>query len=144
MGAGRGQTRRAQATALQPGRLMGVDDEKWVEFVFGSNSQGVSLRDYYCPGAKKQFGPKDLEKVVTELFADMVSVGAIVLPRGKVTADYAFRVTRKGRTDTLQINVNARPGATFNLKHFFDADRTLSDQAVTAGMARIAITLWMT
>src|ERR1035437_6927799 len=116
MGAGRGQSRRAQAAALQQGKLMGVDDEKWVEFVSGSNSQGVSLRDYYCPGVKKPFGPKDLEKVVTELFADMVSVGAITLPRGKVTADYAFKVTRKGRTDMLQIDVRSRSGATFNLK----------------------------
>src|ERR1035437_2675647 len=103
MGSGRGQSRRAKAT--RTGSTLNttankviseLDEQKWQDFVASSDSKNVALGEYYFEPLNTDLSPADLQKVITELFADMVNVGAITLPECRELQDYEFKVSRKG------------------------------------------------
>ena len=99
MGAGKGQTRRVQ------GRVSGVrhapvktkatkwvkvkfNRSEWAQFLKDSRLANVNIYKYYLGSIPSKITFEDYDKVLTELFADAVEVGAVVLPEPYKAADF--------------------------------------------------------
>ena|ERR1039458_2632387 len=114
MGSGKGKSKRVgasrpvfgtqSAAALSPARILSnksgaVQDvvlsrNAWARFVKHSGLKNVGLHEYYF-GGKQSSGLVDAQyiKVVGDLFADAVSVGAIVLPSPYEPDDFMITVS---------------------------------------------------
>ncbi len=96
MGSGQGKSRRgqvvsprleAQASTRTPvpaaqrrNHLAVFQEQKWAEFLKKSDLEGTTIIKYYLGSVPKTLVEADYEKMITELFADAVTVGAILLP----------------------------------------------------------------
>jgi hypothetical protein len=143
MGSGKGRARRAQQVHHAVGNASEilVDEEKWGEFVDSGGLADVPIYGYYLQkNASKlitifQIGelPDDADmKVVRELFADAVSVGAIVLPESYDADDFEFGPGPDYDEDVL-IRMRSRPELTDivqNISFSLGANPLLGDQAV--------------
>ena len=111
MGAGKGKTKRAQApttkrapapSAKSPSRAHEVklDLDKWREFAISTGITHENLHRYYLEEDYVQGlqQPENYEKVMTELFADLIEIGALTLPEPFTTEDFVFE------TDTTAPN----------------------------------------
>src|ERR1017187_7003246 len=103
MGSGKGKMRRVGSACCnledQPviatSEVAGVVTEKWAQwqqFTWGSSSADVSLHEYYLGHAPEDITDEEYEKLLAELFADAVVVGAIALPDPYKPADFSFRI----------------------------------------------------
>ena len=104
MGSGQGRTRRSRAATARlnapaasspsdvPTRGAVFNRQKWQVFLRESDLEGMSLHKYYLGKKDSHVPDYQLEKVVTELFADAVEVGAIILPSPYKPADFEFKV----------------------------------------------------
>src|ERR1039458_7936461 len=101
MGTSKGMTMRSLApgerhtSTVDPVRRTEWNPNKWTEFISGSELEELSVHKYYLGKAPPRFGVStdvDASKVATELFQDMVSVGAIVLPKWCEADDFVFSV----------------------------------------------------
>src|ERR1039458_2233951 len=92
MGAGQGKTRRAQQA--QPANKEAVHNkpEKWEEFIKNSGLTSAKLHQYYLKNTPKPLTHEDYNKLMNELFADCVAVGAITLPNPYEAKDFEFKV----------------------------------------------------
>src|ERR1035437_794354 len=108
MGAGKGMARRgratrprlrgrvtrprlgAQTTLASPSvnNTVAFVEEKWEEFVRNAGTRATRLHDYYLGGSSEDASDDECAKIVSELFNDAVTVGAIVLPSGSAAADF--------------------------------------------------------
>jgi hypothetical protein len=90
---GVGKVKKAQTPAVP--QVVKYDtifsEEKWEEFVVGAGLGRLRLDRYYL--GKDWGGPTsaDCEKLFTNLFADAVLAGAIVLPGSYKPADFTFK-----------------------------------------------------
>ena len=105
MGSGRGKTRRAK-TGIFPSSTTKsgfptatYEPAKLEEFLRRSAVADVNTYEYYlgperayAPVNERQRPDVDHEKVLAEVFADAVEVGAIVLPDSYATEDFSFRM----------------------------------------------------
>ena len=105
MGTGKGKTRRAQAglspealaeRALALAKEATYDRGIWSEFVKSSDMMTAKVYPYYL--GKSASSPPDYtfadhEKVVTELLADFVAVGALTLPSPYTADDFGIKMT---------------------------------------------------
>jgi hypothetical protein len=69
-----------------------LDYEKWDEFIRGTGLRGVGVREYYLGEDVVSASDVEVQKVFTELLADAVSVGAVVLPVPYTVASFEIRV----------------------------------------------------
>src|ERR1017187_8560061 len=103
MGSGKGKTRRVQAVlATLPAECAPawaeeavLDKSKWSDFVKNSDMVRTKVYPYYL--GKSASSPPDYcnadhEKVVTELLADFVAVGAMVLPAPYTVEDFELKM----------------------------------------------------
>ena len=115
MGSGKGQSRRVHSSAngsIEGNCASGMlyhsqghvetiirqvhAEHAWSDFIHGGGLGGVPLHEYYLEGRFGGAGPKypaRCEKVLAELFADAVAVGAIVLPSPYVSDNFVFKVS---------------------------------------------------
>ena|ERR1035437_9354046 len=124
MGAGRGQTRRAQVTATA---AVAYDEGKWDEFVLGTGTKAMSVFEYYAPKLLRKLekvrggpGYASWEMIFRELLEDAVACGAVVLPRGRNVSSFEiiFTISDDGAND--MVNVIRRPARDCKLvKHYF-------------------------
>jgi hypothetical protein len=100
MGSGKGKTRRAQSTEPKSHpQAATCDKDKWYEFINSSQLKNVQVYEYYFKNSEEPDfldTDADREKVIKELFADFVAVGAITLPSKYDVADFEFK-TRPGQ-----------------------------------------------
>lgn len=109
MGSGKGRARRANAMTAAPPALgqLTFDPSKWQEFVQDSALEEYNIRQYYCgtkrPSARHRpysMHFDDYAKIVSELFADAVVAGAIILPATYTSTDFIFSAEeRPGQPD---------------------------------------------
>src|ERR1039458_1220389 len=97
MGSGQGKQRRTRAVASRKsaGSLKAVkyDHAKWEEFVICNGLKSVRVYEYYIGrGISHHDSDAERNKVVNELFADAVEVGAIFLPSSTKVEDFQFDV----------------------------------------------------
>ena len=119
MGSGEGQTRRMQATAPTVGvlnKVLALDPDKWEEFVNESGIEHVSAYKYYLGTLPGKCGAAEHEKVTTELFADAISVGALILPPPYIAADFEFKMV-PGSINKLNIILKQQPELSEKLGH---------------------------
>lgn len=108
MGSGKGKARRVQTASVKAVSATATiprtkyDRRVWSQFVKDSELKSLSLREYYL-GSYENPNPKTWGylteesvtvdgslKILTELFADAVDVGAIILPPPYNAADFEF------------------------------------------------------
>jgi hypothetical protein len=93
MGSGKGRARRAQVVAgsgqAMSGARFGSDSRKWHEFVSGAGLRGVDVAEYYGEDYSEDAGRL---RLLEGVFADMVSVGAIILPEPYEVEDFVFEL----------------------------------------------------
>jgi hypothetical protein len=117
MGAGQGKTRRAQAVASKPSeRTVACEAlykaEVWAEFIRNAGIDGLRLQQYYLGhplASSQQVSDQEYETILAGLFADAVTVGAIVLPDPYKIEDFQFKVgshTRGRRVDAAVVRVD--------------------------------------
>src|ERR1022692_4702623 len=107
MGSGKGAVRRSQTVKLRPNAhagendpawkfpgVVGYEPDKWTEFVSGGVLGPVRVDKYYLGRIPRPKKNGDYEKIIAELFADAISVGAVVLPSPYVAEDFEFIVNR--------------------------------------------------
>ena|ERR1035437_6652014 len=96
MGAGKGKSRRSlsvSAPAAQKVEAVTLQRETWKNFVKSSGLENTNLYDYYLGAGNRQASDAaQYEKIVTELFSDAVSVGAILLPEPYQADDFRFKM----------------------------------------------------
>src|ERR1022692_4821597 len=93
MGSGKGQARRAKAQVTLRVKDV-VDQEAWRTFVTSQKLKTETLAQYYLGWQPQgqRLRRNELEKIISELFQDLVVVGAIVLPSGATADDYDFAI----------------------------------------------------
>ena len=124
MGSGSGKARRALGSQpklkLKAQQVMrapvpdasgiAVDEGKWDGFVASAGLSDLGMYSYYLgdesvallvPGSSEELLDGMVVEVVGELFADAVSVGAIVLPYPYNAADVEFRISPDDSDDLL-------------------------------------------
>jgi hypothetical protein len=93
MGSGKGRTRRTQSsiyTDAPPSADFQI--AKWEEFVEGLGVQNVKIRQYYLEGATRKLTFEDCGKLITELFVDAVTSGALTIPSSRKAEEFEFCV----------------------------------------------------
>src|ERR1039458_345963 len=100
MGSGKGKARRAQvasaagrAYVAREGQEVKWDVNQWNEFVAGESMKNVMVDEYYLSKGAMKSTLENYGVVFSELFADAVAVGAIVLPDGISVDDFRFVVS---------------------------------------------------
>src|ERR1039458_7853136 len=99
MGSGTGKSRRARTSApptvpaafpLAGNQEVAFQRDKWLEFIKAGNLRNVKLHNYYLGmGSPSRFViDSDYRRILRELLADAVTVGAIVLPSLHNTEDF--------------------------------------------------------
>ena len=98
MGSGKGKSRRTNAAtaALRTVAHATPDEEKWHDFVESCELASVGILRYYLGRSPRKLTAEDCELVLTELFSDAVTVGAIALPEPYKAEDFAFDVPQPG------------------------------------------------
>ena len=110
MGSGRGQVKRVAGVAAQQ-RASGLETRTitttrhpqlktrvradlsvWQRFVQESGIADEGLAAYYLDGEPVVLGEEDMEKLVEELFRDLVDVGALQMPQNVDVDDVLFMV----------------------------------------------------
>src|ERR1035437_4785568 len=95
MGSGKGRSKRVRSITCSS-QTAEVAEEKWTEwqnFVWGSKLEEVPLHNYYLGHAPEDITDVEYEKILTELLADSVAVGAITLPSPYRPDDFVFHIT---------------------------------------------------
>ena len=96
MGSGKGTVRRTQSiTKALPSAQAAMDWAKWEEFIKDSGLQNVNLYKYYANKQPEDCSDAEHERLLTDLFTDMVSVGAIILPSPYRAEDFRFKINTK-------------------------------------------------
>ena len=93
MGAGKGQTRRAQTTTTPTkiGKVL-CHMDKWEKFVEEGGLKNMNLYQYYLNETPFDPTAEEEARVATELLADAVSIGAIVLPTPFTPENFTFHL----------------------------------------------------
>src|ERR1022692_3804000 len=68
----------------------------WEKFIRESGLRFVHLNEYYLGSETEDLTASDYEKLLTELVADAVVVGAMVLPAQYEAKDFLFTMARGG------------------------------------------------
>ena len=142
MGSGKGRTRRAQATSFaKQGQEVTWDVDKWNEFVDGETMKNVMVDEYYLSKGAMESALENYGLVFSELFADAVAVGAIVLPDGVNVDDFRFVVgpfsnePRHGRADVYIFKGDTEEGV--GLATNIDETDMMSSEYVSAQLVFI-------
>jgi hypothetical protein len=101
MGAGKGKSKRAQSTlpAALNSTTVSYNEDAWARFVHEIDWAGTHVYDYYlCQNDIWEHTSEEHEKVATELFADAVDVGALILPPGCTSKEFQFKIEAMGET----------------------------------------------
>src|ERR1035437_2211937 len=125
MGAGRGQTRRTQATATA---AVAYDEGKWDEFVHGADVKSMNVFEYYAPKLLQKLergtaggpGYASWDMIFRELLEDAIACGAVVLPRGYYVGSFEILFTADADGANDLVNVRRRlPRNSKLIKHYF-------------------------
>ena len=108
MGSGKGSMRRAQTIKFLEASFS-TKPWKWYGFVDDNELCEVNLYEYYLKRRPLNPTPVEFSKVISEVFADLVAVGAFTLPDGYDVDDFEFRVDQ--RADLLEISLKRRQGS---------------------------------
>src|ERR1022692_3387271 len=93
MGSGKGRTRRTQSSIYTDSPpVADFQMAKWDEFINGIGVRNVKLRQYYLGGATRKLTFEDCGKLITELFVDAVTSGALTLPPPRKPEEFEFCV----------------------------------------------------
>ena len=98
MGSGRGVTKRVRVSSAQIISPVAVYNyEKWAEFLEKSGLRNVKACKYYLGRDEHwtAYSEEEHSRLITDLFADAVTVGALELPDPYVAHDFKFRVRRR-------------------------------------------------
>src|ERR1035437_4932500 len=98
-------------------KIAGYHLVEWTRFVNSSGLEKINLHEYYLGEELLQITNDDYAKLLTELFADAVAVGAIVLPRLYKAEDFLFEVSPDPHTfqQKAELSLRSAPGR----KEFF-------------------------
>ena len=127
MGAGKGKARRGQVTVSSGEAIFAMDMNKWQDFVSGSGLEGVTLREYYVEDFTVNalgISPGAYTKIIAEIFADAVAIGAIVLPKPYKADDFEFRHILLGQ---YAVHLKGRPGEEEKFATLVNANSALPD-----------------
>jgi hypothetical protein len=145
MGSGKGRTRRAQvSTAPAFSGVSSFQRGKWNNFVFSNGLDSITLRQYYLSNASHQITNKDYEVVVSELFADAVTVGAVVLPEPYEVDDFQIEISDAEAHDAYElfgtVSLKSKPKLKkrFRLLSSLDASRQLGETTVAQVIGDVA------
>src|ERR1035437_2389551 len=153
MGAGKGRARRTQAGAPPRNRVLAprvrgtlknvaYDNKQWMDFVDGHDLSEVRLYDYYSGGTTVEYSSASHAEVVTQIFADTVSVGALILPGSYQTNDFVFEMESGTPGESsmrliLKGAANKNKVAT-NIIYYFADSHTLSDADLSYFLQQVA------
>jgi hypothetical protein len=98
----------------------GFDYGKWADFLAGGELDDVSVFKYYlgdkggAARTRENMPVEDLEKLATELFADVVAIGAVELPDGYSADDFEFKIVpnefaQKSRWKRTEVRLKKHP-----------------------------------
>ena len=138
MGAGKGNARRARASISPTIRPLGVDRDVWREFLESHDLEDVMVADYYSVNHDGLFAAEDHEKIIENVFADMVAVGAIVLPEQYAVEDFRFEMLDND-SEMLSVTTKKEPvmeGITGGMAYYF-SNWNLSSDKIFEGMTHI-------
>ena len=96
MGSGKGKTRRVGAAATRAD-LVVFEQSLWQDFVSDSGLGDTPLAQYYLGRNVRRYKGSEFERVLNELFADAVAVGAITLPPSYRAEYFIFAVEEKDK-----------------------------------------------
>ena len=118
MGAGQGRSRRVQtspaSTAVKKQLPVTFDGKKWAAFVTKNGLSNVSVTKYYLKVPPRSPGVPEREKVMLELFADAVQLGAITIPSSYIWKDFEFK-----RVNNLKVEAVLRHRPKFRVEFRF-------------------------
>ena len=142
MGSGRGQTRRVQVIAKPPN--VAADELAWQEFVENGKMEDVTLYQYYILRDGKDLTSwRSTEPVsliiASELFEDMVAVGALTLPDGYDVEDFGFELAKQEPSflgTYVEISCKKKPGVSTPL---FSPDYYFSQSSRMGGETTIVL-----
>ena len=98
MGSGQGKARRAKAPIIAAQGQATYQKSPWDEFLRDNELMSVGVAQYYL-GYRPQVPTKvEYNKVLNEIFADLVAVGAIVLPGSYLAKDFRFALASPWQT----------------------------------------------
>ena|ERR1035437_2933334 len=146
MGAGQGKTRRA--SGLQPTTepaVIGtmVDERAWKTFVAQSLPPSTKLFSYYLGKDAATSESIDYQKLVSELFADAVAVGAVLLPAPLTADKFEFSTYRNSGREQLTIRAAdrsvEREPFLFNPHTYFGKNTPLDAWYVIRSLKEIAL-----
>jgi hypothetical protein len=148
MGAGRGKTRRASAVLANPTPEMRSEQvlcrpDEWDAFVSNVRLRKDNLHRYYLGEEPLQVTHEDYAKILTELFADAVQVGAIVLPEGYNAESFQLAVIHDEYTAQMkaELSLKSQPSRKefiYYFSHYISPRATLSDSAIKYVLQQIA------
>lgn len=147
MGSGKGRVRRSQATGLSSGTsvvpAVSFQWEKWTKFVRAGDLGKVRLYEYYL-GKKYTNGVysyAEHEKVITELFADSVSVGAFTLPSSYKAEDFLFAMDPDNITRYVQVTVAPHKFVLVKSPYYVGAGDCMADREIDVFLNILSIEL---
>ena len=118
--------------------------EKWEEFVVNSRIGDVNMHNYYADGkidSSSALAHTLYSRVLSELFADGVAVGAVVLPDDYVPADFVFEaeVAKERLVQRVDIVLGSKPDikSSFVVPYRFRENPLLSDLVAVETLQKI-------
>ena len=139
MGSGKGQARRTRTSAVVvPSTGVSYDWKKWKEFVQSSGMNTVSLYRYYLGKNLSSYMESDHEKVIKELFSDVVAVGALTLPGPYLSEDFVFRMAPGASSRAVRIFVSPDKSERFRSSYYVNVNDFMADIPVDIFFAGLA------
>ena len=90
-----------------------LDGAKWIRFVRASKLEKLTLKQYYLPNVSAKPTAAEYELLATNLFADAVAVGALVLPDTVSVEDFRFIAQRFSPEEVKIRRKVSSPGGSF-------------------------------
>lgn len=141
MGSGKGKTRRARIVVAraQPAPLV-FDRGIWDNFVETSGVKTTKLLYYYLGRDPAAWTNEGYLRATLDMFADAVSVGAIVLPPGCSVDDFEFSINSEGHRPRVAIALTSNPATRqvlFTPAHTFSKNNSMSNWYVNNALEGI-------
>lgn len=80
--------------------------QRWAQFVKDSGIKNVKLDKYYLGKIKEALSDAEYEQMMTSLFADMVTCGALILPSPHNAEDFIFKMEYEEHNYQRRIDFN--------------------------------------
>ena len=101
----------AQRTIITASGGVKVDQQRWVDFVRNHQLEKMRLYEYYLGRKPTQITEVEHDKVIHELFADMIAVGSVTFSPAELKEEVQLKFRARQYSQSVEVKLKSKPAA---------------------------------